>query len=190
MPRLMRHLGAGLALGVVTGAVARGFMALLTEDPEFTWEGTGFILGVFAAAGLALAAAHDARLRRRSRWWKLVTVPALVVFFGPGMFLAPGVLGLALLGARSRWLRALGVLAFLGFLAIIVVESAGSEESVTLRTIAGFVIMTGCCGALAAGSRAALTGWSADTSAVPSPQVGRGPRVERHLHDVGLRAAG
>ena len=190
MGAVFRHLAAGLGLGLALGVVARGFMALLTEDPEFTWAGTAFIVGVFAVAGLCLAAAHALKLRGRSRWWKLLALPSLVLFFGPGMFLAPGVLGLALVGARSRWLRALGALAFVGFLALIVVETAGSEESLTVRTIAGFVVMTACCGALAVAARAALSGWTPDGHAVTSPRPAPVPGAGSHRHDLEVRAAG
>ena len=168
MGALFRHLGAGLGLGLALGDVARGFIALLTEDPEFTWAGTGFIVGVFAVAGLCLAAAHALKLRGRSRWWKL----------------------LALVSARSRWLRALGVLAFVGFLALIVVETAGSEESLTLRTIAGFVVMTACCGALAVAVREALSGWTSDGHAARSPRPAPRPATGNHRHDLEVRAAG
>lgn len=173
MRRLLRHLGAGLGLGLVTGVVARGFMALLTADPQFSWAGTGFILGVFAVAGLVLGVVHGLKQQgRRSRWWRLLALPSLVVFFGPGLLMLPGVLGLALVRSRRSWVRVLGVLAFLGYVALIVVETSGSDEPVTLRTVAGLVVMTGCCGALAVATRATLTGWSG--SATPGEAEGDG----------------
>lgn len=94
MGGLLRHLGVGLVLGALTGAVARGFMALLTQDPKFTWEGTATIVGVFVVAGLCFAAAYDVKVRQRSRWWKLLALPSLVLGLGQGMVLIPGILGL------------------------------------------------------------------------------------------------
>ena len=102
MRALLRHMGVGLVLGTVTGIVARGFMALLTEDPHFSWAGTGFIVGVFAVSGLSMAAAYHLRTRRRSRWWKLLALPTVVIGFGPGMLMVPGIVGMALAASRRR----------------------------------------------------------------------------------------
>lgn len=163
--RLIRHLAAGLLLGAGLGAVARGFMALLTEDPEFSWEGTAFILGVFAVAGLALAAAHLARVRRASRWWKLVTLPAVLLFFGPGLLLAPAVVGLSLAASRRGWVRVVGVVVLAGSIGMVAVLGETADEPFTARTAAGFVVMYAVCAALAAGARLALTGWEPTQSA-------------------------
>ena len=160
MPALVRHLGAGLALGVLTGAVARGFMALLTEDPQFSWAGTAFIVGVFAVAGLSFAAAHDVKLRQRSRWWKLLTLPAAVLGFGPGALMVPPIVGMALIGSRNRWARTSGVVLLLGFLALMPTLVGSSDEPFTTRTLAGFVVMFLVCAVVAAGARTALTGWA------------------------------
>lgn len=185
MGSLLRHLAVGLGLGVLTGVVARGFMALLTADPQVSWAGTGFIIGVFAVAGLALGAVHAFRQRGRSRWWTLLALPSVVVFLGPGLLLLPGVLGLALVASRRSWLRVLGVLALVGYLALIAVETAGSEEPVTLRTVAGLVVMTGCCGAMAVAARTALTGWAPRERRVPA----RRPEGH-HPAPAGLGVAG
>ena len=59
--------GAGIGLG--WGAVARIFMRLISDDPEFTVSGTAFILVVFtlagAFAGLAFAARRCGWRQRR-----------------------------------------------------------------------------------------------------------------------------
>lgn len=166
--RLLRHLVAGLLLGIGLGTVARGFMALLTEDPQFSWEGTAFILGVFAVAGLVLAAAHFARLRRGSRWWKLVTLPAVLLFFGPGMLLAPAVVGLSLAASRRGWVRAVGVVVLAGSIGMLALLGETADEPFTLRTAAGFVVMYAVCAVLAAGARLALTGWEPKRSGAAS----------------------
>lgn len=163
--RALRHLGAGLGLGLLTGAVARGFMHLLTEDPQFSWEGTGFILGLFAVVGLVLALAYDLRLRHRSRWWKVVVLPAVLLFFGPGSLLLPGVLGLALVASARRWVRALGAVVVVAWVVMVGYLTATSEEPFTARTALGFVVMSGVCATLAAGARLAVTGWAPRGSA-------------------------
>ena len=179
--RLVRHLVTGLLLGLGLGAVARGFMALLTEDPQFSWEGTGFILGLFALAGLALATVWDLRLRRRSRWCKLLALPAALLFFGPGSLMLPGVMGLALVASARRWVRALGVVVVVGWVVVVGYLTATSDEPFTVRTALGFVVMFGVCAVLAAGARLALTGWSPKrsaqlvASAEPERDRGEGP---------------
>lgn len=176
---LLRHLGAGLGLGLVTGAVARGFMALLTTDPQFSWAGTAFILGVFAVAGLALAAAHVARTRRGSRWWKLLALPSVLIFLGPGLLLVPAVLGLSLVVSRRRWMRAAGGAVLVGSVALLAVLGETADEPFTLRTAAGFVVMYAVCAAVAAGARAALTGWEPGRSGAGSPAEAQPDRGDR-----------
>ena len=179
--RLVRHLVTGLLLGLGLGAVARGFMALLTEDPQFSWEGTGFILGLFGLAGLALGAVWDLRLRRRSRWWKVLALPAALLFFGPGSLMLPGVLGLALVASPRRWVRACGAVVIGGWVVTVGYLTMTSDEPFTVRTALGFVVMFGVCVALAAGARLALTGWSPSRSAQvvasgePERDRGQGP---------------
>lgn len=167
--RLLRHLVAGLLLGIGLGAVARGFMALLTADPQFSWSGTAFIVGLFGVAGLVLAVAHAAKGRHRSRWWKLVTLPAVLLFLGPGLLLAPAVLGMALAASRRLWVRAVGVAVLAGSVALLAVLGETEDEPFTLRTAAGFVVMYAVCAVLAAGARAALTGWEPKRSGAGAP---------------------
>ena len=135
-------------------------MALLTEDPQFTWEGTAFILGVFGVAGLALAATYDARLRRRARWWKLLALPAVIVGAGPGALMVPGIVGMALAASRRRWTRVLGALVIVGFAVLVAYLTATSTDPFTVRTAAGLAVMFAVCAAVAAGLRVALTGWA------------------------------
>ena len=175
-----------MLLGLLTGAVARGFMALLTEDPQFTWEGTLGILGVFAVVGLAFAAAYDAKSRQRSRWWKLLALPAAVIGLGPGMLMVPGILGMALVASRDRWVRAAGAVVLAGFVTMMTLVTSGSDDPFTVRTALGFVVMFGVCAAVAGGARLALTGWAPRRSAELVPageaQPDRGQRSEGGGH--------
>lgn len=162
---LLRHLGAGLALGALTGVEARGFMRLLTDEPEFSWGGTAFIVGIFAVAGLALAAAYDMKLRGRSRWWKLLALPAILTVLGQGMLLLPGVLGVGLAMSRRRWRRIVGVLLLVAYPVAVPAALGAFGELPTPRFAAGLAAVVVCCAAMAAGVRAAFIGWSAPADA-------------------------
>jgi hypothetical protein len=181
IPAFLRHVAAGTALGLVTGAVARGFMALLTQDPQFSWSGTGFILGLFAVAGLCLSTVWHLKGRHRSRWWKLLALPTAMLGFGPGFLMVPGTIAFALVGGRRWWTRAAGAAALVGQLALLVwaVTAAEGAEPVTARTFAGLAILLGCCWALGRGLRVALSGWaSSDQAATGQPQRERGDRTQ------------
>ena len=178
---LLRHLLAGLALGGLTGGVARGFMALLTQDPEFTWSGTSLIVLLFGVAGLSFAAAYDLKQRHRSRWWKVVALPSVMICLGQGLLLVPGYVGFALARSPRRLPRIIGHLVLLAFAGLVIVPLRSSDDPVTLRTLAGVVLMFGVCAAVAAAARAALTGWSALSSdamdAAGEAQADRGQRT-------------
>ena len=177
--RLLRHLAAGLLLGIGLGAVARGFMALLTEAPQFSWEGTLFIVGVFAVAGLALSAAHAAKLRGRSRWWKLLAVPAVVTFLGQGMLLLPVVAGTAMVASRRTWVRVLGGLLLSGFAVLASLLLSQSDEPVTRRTVLGLALLVLVAVVLADGAKLALAGWVPSRSADVVPAQPEGDRRDR-----------
>ena len=69
--------GAGIGLG--WGAVARVFMRLISDDPEFTVPGTAFILAAFTVAGAFAGLAFAARRRGwRQRRVHLLRTLALV----------------------------------------------------------------------------------------------------------------
>ncbi len=150
-------------------------MRLLTDDPEFSWAGTGFIVGLFAFVGLVLAAVHNLKERERSRWWKLLALPALVIGVGPGSLMLPGVLGMALVVSRRRLTRAAGVVVLAGHLVMLGVLFAKDDQPTTVRTIAGVAVMLGCCAVLGVAAHEALTGWpgKARTSAASG-------QAERH----------
>ena len=71
MSRCWRSLGIVAAFGVggaVWGVVARAWMRLITEEPEFTWSGTLFIVGLFAVVATVQGCALAVRRRRWPRW--------------------------------------------------------------------------------------------------------------------------
>jgi hypothetical protein len=112
---LLRGAATGLGLGAAWGVLARVWMRLISNDPEFSWAGTLAILGMAAVLGAGVGVVHVARRSGRSAWWTLAVLPGLVLFMSPGMVLAPAfLLGGPAYGGRGRWLRAVGWLAILG----------------------------------------------------------------------------
>lgn len=100
---MLRAALIGLGVGVAWGVAARVFMRLVSTDPEFSWVGTGFILGVAGVWGCAVALVAEARQQGRRRWWYLAAVPGMLLFAGQGMpFLPSFILGSI---ALARWRR-------------------------------------------------------------------------------------
>src|SRR5262245_57113823 len=60
-------LAGGLLGGLVLGVVARVWMRMITDDPEFSWGGTLFIVIGFGLFGFLQGAAFVLR-RCRFRW--------------------------------------------------------------------------------------------------------------------------
>ena len=106
-----RHCSAGWSPGLVWGVVARVFMRLLTDDPQFSWSGT----------------LCDPRASRLSpgRAWAWCTGPrrralavvapggparASLLFAGPGSLLVPAAVGMAMVLRGRPVVRALGAL--------------------------------------------------------------------------------
>lgn len=107
---MVRGLAGGALAGALWGVVARAFMRLLSDDPQFSWSGTLAIVGVSVVAGACVGLVHAARASGRSRWWRLAALPALVLFAGPGMLLAPAALGMAAVLRGRAAVRVLGAL--------------------------------------------------------------------------------
>ena len=108
MVSIPRATGAGFALGLVWGATARVWMRLISTDPEFSWTGTGMILGSTAVCGAALGFLYGARRAGRSRWWRLLGLCWLFVFAGPGIVFLPAYLLGGLLRLRQIWWKVIG----------------------------------------------------------------------------------
>lgn len=104
---VVRWLAGGLAAGLAWGAVARLWMRFISDDPGFTWGGTLFILGVTGLAGLALGLAELLRRRHADAWRLAAVVPAVLMFAGAGMVMAPTAVlgGMVVAGRGPRWVR-------------------------------------------------------------------------------------
>jgi hypothetical protein len=101
-------LAVGVFGGFALGALARGWMRLISDKPEFTWAGTAFIVLGFTVFGLAQSAVAVARRRSMPRR-RLLAVRAvgilcmLQLFFAAGAVMFPTVFGAGFAIARRRW---------------------------------------------------------------------------------------
>ncbi len=100
-------LGAGA--GAALGAVSRGWMRLISDDPEFTWNGTIFIVIAFTMAGAGFGIARAGRRSRRRRATTTARtfggVLAMALFVGAGGVMLPTVVSASLGRWRSDWPR-------------------------------------------------------------------------------------
>lgn len=100
MKRRVLVVGQGLLLGLAWGVAARLWMRFISTDPEFSWSGTGFIVG---AATIAGTASGIVRAARRS-WVKGLGVAAfLPLGMGAGMLTLPTIM-FGTLATRRRTL--------------------------------------------------------------------------------------
>ena len=97
-------------VGAAGGAVARGWMRLISDEPEFSWSGTLAVVVAFALLATGHAVAWAARRRATRRRWTTLcrsigAVLTLAIFVGAGAIMLPTVLGASLARWRSDWSR-------------------------------------------------------------------------------------
>lgn len=99
---------AGLVLGAGLGIAARAWMRLISTDPEFTWNGTVFIVLGFTVFGFAQGVAIAVRRATHRRW--IVTtartfgfVGTLPLFVAAGGIMMPTVVCGGLARHRTDW---------------------------------------------------------------------------------------
>jgi hypothetical protein len=103
----VRTLSAGLFGGLALGVVARAWMRVIADDPEFTWSGTVSIVVGFGVFGVLQA--NAIRARRRSTGWRISVgragggIGMLPLFVAAGGILAPTVILGGLVAARTAW---------------------------------------------------------------------------------------
>lgn len=145
-PGVVRTITLVLLGGAVLGIVARWWMRLLTDDPEFTWGGTVFIVLAFVVAGAGHSVARLAR-RRAGRRWSTVArvlggVLTLPLFVGAGGMMLPTVLGAGLARWRTDWRRAPRVAAALLAAPVpVVLAIQVLSERPGLRTSGGLALL-------------------------------------------------
>lgn len=119
-----RHpIVSGALGGFLWGVLMRLWMRFISTDPEFTWSGTGFILGAALIAGLGLGAAYAFSRKTKAGWWRLFGLPVILLGGGAGIIMIPGVIVGGLAFARRNWPKAvriaLGVVAIGGTIALL-----------------------------------------------------------------------
>jgi uncharacterized membrane protein len=147
----MRVLGRtliGLAGGLALGVLARGWMRLLSDDPEFSWAGTLSIVIGFGIFGMAQTVPRAVRQHHDAGWRLGVSrvvggIGMMPLFVAAGAVMLPTVLAGGAATTRTRWPRPLIVLAWIVAalpMVVIVVQSV-DESGWTLRLAAAMVLV-------------------------------------------------
>ncbi|HJR90265.1 MAG TPA: hypothetical protein VJ782_08940 [Aeromicrobium sp.] len=130
-----------LLIGAIYGVLLRGWMRFVSTDPEFSWSGTGYIVGIFAVLGL-MAGLVDLGRRRGWRAKLLATravggVLTVGCFMAAGVAMFPTIVPAALGVARTDWWKPLrlGLVGFAAVVACVVVLGMG-ELSLPRRSLA------------------------------------------------------
>jgi hypothetical protein len=114
---------SGAIGGLLWGVLMRMWMRFISTDPEFTWSGTGFILGAAFLAGAGLGTAYALSRRGHKGWWRLFGIPLILLGAGAGSIMLPGTIIGGLAFGRRKWPKvvriALATVAIVGTLALI-----------------------------------------------------------------------
>jgi hypothetical protein len=170
----MPAMAIGLLGGFALGVVARAWMRLISEDPDFTWSGTIFIVGGFTFFGLTQSIVAVAR-RRTTRWWRLTgvrtigAVGMLPLFVAAGALMFPTVAGCGLASARSEWpkaIRGLCLVVATGPVLFVGTDLIGSFGW-SLHALAGFVTMLAVYATIIWATRFNFAAQHADSPAPP-----------------------
>lgn len=106
---IRRHpIVAGAVLGLSWGVAMRAWMRFISASPEFSWEGTLFILGASVICGTVLGLAWYRRSVGGAGWWRL-SFGILILLGAGGAVMWPAVAmgALAIGRPRPSWMRAL-----------------------------------------------------------------------------------
>ena len=159
-PRVVSTLAIGLFGGAALGVAARAWMRLISDDPEFTWGGTIFIVMAFTIFGFTQSIVAVARRRTRRRWTLTLarvigTVGLMPLFVGAGVVMVPTVVGGGLTFAGVEWHRvARGICLVLAAAPVLFVGGGlVSSFGWSLHTLAGFVAMLAVYGTVVLATR-------------------------------------
>jgi hypothetical protein len=175
---MLRAALGGLALGLLWGVAARVYMRLVAPDPDFSWVGTLFILGLAGFLGTGLGLVWAAKAQGRRRWWLLALLPGLLLFAGQGIpFIPAFVLGGLAFTHRHSALRGLGAAAIVGgvvgFWFLVRFDSdtmLSTPTDMLVRLIVGMTVLS--LGVAAAGS-VLYRRWEPRTRSATIAPIGR-----------------
>lgn len=148
-------LSAGLIGGALLGTAARAWMRLISDNPEFSWNGTLFIVIGFTVFGFTQSIVAVVRRRATRRWPVRVArtvgaIGTLPLFVAAGAIMLPTVVGGGLARWRAEWKRSTRVglaLVACGPIAFVASDLVGMF-GVSPQTLAGFVVMLAVYGAI------------------------------------------
>ena len=134
---------------MLIGIVARWWMRLITDEPEFSWNGTIFIVGAFTVAATGHGLAWVARRADLGRRWTtpariVAAVLTLPIFVGAGAMMMPTVLCATLARERTDWPKSVRVIVALIALpapASILVDLV--RNGITPTRLLGAVLLVG-----------------------------------------------
>jgi hypothetical protein len=163
-------LTAGIFGGAVLGIAARAWMRLIATDPEFTWNGTMFIVLGFTVFGFTQAitiATRRATTRRAPVTFARVVgfVGTLPLFVAAGGVMFPTVIGGSLAVYRTDWSKwARVICAVVALVPIGLVTSGVADDwGWSWRTGAGLVGLVAVYAVVVAAERPTLSpqtdGW-------------------------------
>jgi hypothetical protein len=170
----LRRAIIGLAAGLALGALARLWMRLLSDDPEFSWSGTLFITFGFGFFGLLQTVPRAIRRRHDSGWRvgaaRVVGgVGMLPLFVAAGAVMLPTVLAGGMATTRPNWRKLWIVIAWVvAALPIVVIVVQSVDES-------GWTLGLGIAVTLIVITYALVVRWARPTLA-PQRYVRRGTR--------------
>jgi hypothetical protein len=177
-----RSLPLFLALGFLLGVVARGWMRLISSDPEFTMAGTAGIVVGFAIFSALQSVSALAAARRWRDWPRrgarlLGAAGLLPLFVAQGAVMAPFVIFAGLAVWHPDWPKAvrwgLAVLALADATAVAMTITSDFGASIqSAAGVCGLVIVYGCVVWVAGGT------FSPPRAATAAPAVPR-PAVDR-----------
>jgi hypothetical protein len=150
------------ALGLLLGAVARGWMRVIAVDPEFTVNGTlGIVLGfgffAFMQSVAALAAQRPWRSWPRRGARLLGAFGLLPLFVAAGAIMAPAVVSAGLAAWHPMWPTVVrGALTLVAVANVVAVSlTITSNFGLSMRSligVCGLVLIYGCIVWMAAGT--------------------------------------
>jgi hypothetical protein len=158
--RTLPILAIGLFGGPALGVIARAWMRLIAEDPDFTWSGTIFIVLAFTVFGITQAIATVARRRATRRWTLTIArvlggIGFLPLFVGAGAIMMPTVVGGGFALNRPEWrrvVRGLCMLVAAGPVVLVAGQLVGSFGW-SGHALAGFVAMLAIYGTIIGATR-------------------------------------